>query len=104
MSRLLVRRHVQTLFYEMALNWESCVAVGVVVLPSGECNRRWNRPDFWCYHLLMGLKVVACSLTVSHHFGGGIELGPFGSEPKILTTRQKEFPKSGGGYWLIYIR
>ncbi|GBL84396.1 hypothetical protein AVEN_117164-1 [Araneus ventricosus] len=26
------------------------------------------------------------------------------SEPKILTTRQKEFPMSGSGYWLIYIR
>ncbi|GBO07136.1 hypothetical protein AVEN_185455-1 [Araneus ventricosus] len=25
-----------------ALNWESCVAGGVVVLPSGECSRRWN--------------------------------------------------------------
>ncbi|GBN15481.1 hypothetical protein AVEN_217484-1, partial [Araneus ventricosus] len=61
-----------------ALNWESCVAVGVVVLPSGECSRRWNCPDLWCCHLLVGLKVVvACSLSLNHHFGGGIETGTF---------------------------
>ncbi|GBN49176.1 hypothetical protein AVEN_264319-1 [Araneus ventricosus] len=29
---------------------------------------------------------------------------PLGSEPRILTTRHKEFPMSGDGYGLINIR
>ncbi|GBN05555.1 hypothetical protein AVEN_84144-1 [Araneus ventricosus] len=92
MRRLVVRMHVQTLCYEVVidfaccemrhrlLNWESCVAAGVVVLPSGECSRRWNCLDLWCCHLLVGLKVVvAFSLSSSHHFGGWIETGTFRS-------------------------
>ncbi|GBO39868.1 hypothetical protein AVEN_274829-1 [Araneus ventricosus] len=41
---------------------------------------------------------------VEKFFGSGIEREPLVPEPNILTTRQKEFPMSGGGYWLIYIR
>ncbi|GBN05394.1 hypothetical protein AVEN_103366-1 [Araneus ventricosus] len=67
LPRLFVRMHVQALCYEMRhrLNWESCVAVEVVVLASGEFKRRWNGCDFWCCHLVVGRALRPVVTTVA---------------------------------------
>ncbi|GBL88579.1 hypothetical protein AVEN_195592-1, partial [Araneus ventricosus] len=49
------------------------------------------------------------TLASPHHvrvttLAAGWNRRPLGPEPNILTSRQKEFPMSKGGYWLIYIR
>ncbi|GBN81974.1 hypothetical protein AVEN_61218-1 [Araneus ventricosus] len=62
----------------------------------------WIDVIFWCCHIVVGLKVgVACSSWSPLRQNEDRTLGTFG--PNILTTRQKEFPMSGGGYWIINI-
>ncbi|GBM34176.1 hypothetical protein AVEN_175261-1 [Araneus ventricosus] len=97
--------------YQGSYNCASCICVDcylpfvcaqvVEVLPSGGCRGRWN---FWCGHLVVGLKVdVACSSGSPLRQYEDSNLVSLGSESRILTTRQKEFPMSGDGYGLINI-
>ncbi|GBM38364.1 hypothetical protein AVEN_75998-1 [Araneus ventricosus] len=53
---------------------------------------------------LVELKVVACSLSAGHHFGGGIEPETFGSRVKHLNHLTKGIPTVQRWYWLIYIK
>ncbi|GBM85696.1 hypothetical protein AVEN_95205-1 [Araneus ventricosus] len=60
LPRLFVRKHVQALCYEMRhrLYYEIHIDFGVEVevLSSVGCSSRWNWCDFWCCHLVVGLK------------------------------------------------